>query len=379
MLHDLPLELTDRIIDYLSDDHASLRSCSLTSHAWLPRSRFHLFSNMHVEENERLGSLVDVSYSNGAPPLDLVRSLTFKGIYWNPPWTGRLADIFGNSSSSLQAFIAQQTESRYAGILVSTLRQFRNVTRLDLSGCTFRNLEMFRDIISAFPLLRRLCLQCVLMWDRVSPSDDEVESDYPLSRPWTSCPPLTHISLVSRMRSMWSVYQYIVSTTSPQSVRSLELAVPRSGLDYAGSSIEVVAPHLERLKVEPEEEFILAEWRLLNLNNCSALRTFSMANTGGVPLAEILRFLSPCCRVRVLYLRLHAIEERWEDLREVVTSEQFSELREVTMTLGDVYESPGSSIQCVNEFAEFLERRGVRTAVVGRESRFLRSSNTLGI
>ncbi|KAK0211223.1 hypothetical protein DFS33DRAFT_1298255 [Desarmillaria ectypa] len=42
----LPPELTDIIINELSRDHSALKSCSLTSKAFLPRSRVHLFRHV---------------------------------------------------------------------------------------------------------------------------------------------------------------------------------------------------------------------------------------------------------------------------------------------------------------------------------------------
>ncbi|KAJ7877013.1 hypothetical protein B0H13DRAFT_2195037, partial [Mycena leptocephala] len=43
---DLPQELTDKIIDGLHDDMPSLRDCSLVCWAWVPATRFHLFSDI---------------------------------------------------------------------------------------------------------------------------------------------------------------------------------------------------------------------------------------------------------------------------------------------------------------------------------------------
>ncbi|KAF9526870.1 hypothetical protein CPB83DRAFT_857133 [Crepidotus variabilis] len=45
----LPQELTDHIIDHLYDDSASLRSCALVCHSWLPPSRYHLFAKVSLK------------------------------------------------------------------------------------------------------------------------------------------------------------------------------------------------------------------------------------------------------------------------------------------------------------------------------------------
>ncbi|KAK0437276.1 uncharacterized protein EV420DRAFT_1588849 [Desarmillaria tabescens] len=44
----LPQELVDRIIDEARDDIPTLRSCSLVSHAFLPRTRVHLFETIDL-------------------------------------------------------------------------------------------------------------------------------------------------------------------------------------------------------------------------------------------------------------------------------------------------------------------------------------------
>ncbi|KIP02378.1 hypothetical protein PHLGIDRAFT_297748 [Phlebiopsis gigantea 11061_1 CR5-6] len=41
----LPQELIDYVMDFLHDDRASLRVCTLVSHTWLPAGRLHLFSD----------------------------------------------------------------------------------------------------------------------------------------------------------------------------------------------------------------------------------------------------------------------------------------------------------------------------------------------
>ena len=40
-----PLEISDRVIDFLSDDKVALRQCSLVCRDWLPRSSHHLFAS----------------------------------------------------------------------------------------------------------------------------------------------------------------------------------------------------------------------------------------------------------------------------------------------------------------------------------------------
>ena len=42
----LPIELVEKIIDNLRNDLPALSNCALVCHAWLPRARFHRFSDI---------------------------------------------------------------------------------------------------------------------------------------------------------------------------------------------------------------------------------------------------------------------------------------------------------------------------------------------
>ncbi|GJE86428.1 hypothetical protein PsYK624_025080 [Phanerochaete sordida] len=45
---DIPVEVVEHIIDYLADHRRTLKACALTSRAWLPRARYHLYSTLVV-------------------------------------------------------------------------------------------------------------------------------------------------------------------------------------------------------------------------------------------------------------------------------------------------------------------------------------------
>lgn len=47
---EIPPEITDRILDLLYNDHATLRSCSLVCKEWLPSSRFHIFDTLELPD-----------------------------------------------------------------------------------------------------------------------------------------------------------------------------------------------------------------------------------------------------------------------------------------------------------------------------------------
>ena len=55
----LPIEVSEAVIDEASDDTESLRNLSLTCSAFLPRSRYHLFSSICIQTVEQMESSRD--------------------------------------------------------------------------------------------------------------------------------------------------------------------------------------------------------------------------------------------------------------------------------------------------------------------------------
>ncbi|TFK88412.1 hypothetical protein K466DRAFT_447651, partial [Polyporus arcularius HHB13444] len=53
----VPLEVEENVIDQLSRDVESLRSCALTCHGWLPSARYHLVASIRVRSREDLYSI----------------------------------------------------------------------------------------------------------------------------------------------------------------------------------------------------------------------------------------------------------------------------------------------------------------------------------
>ncbi|KAI0757679.1 WD40-repeat-containing domain protein [Daedaleopsis nitida] len=60
----VPVEIAEQIIDELWDDHFSLSVCSLTCHAWLPRSRSHLFGEIRISDLRSLDALCHLLHDN---------------------------------------------------------------------------------------------------------------------------------------------------------------------------------------------------------------------------------------------------------------------------------------------------------------------------
>lgn len=60
MIQDLPQELVDYCIDFLHDCGISLRACCLTSKAWIPASRHHLFESLLLEYSAQFTAITEL-------------------------------------------------------------------------------------------------------------------------------------------------------------------------------------------------------------------------------------------------------------------------------------------------------------------------------
>ncbi|KAJ7487228.1 hypothetical protein B0H11DRAFT_1114149 [Mycena galericulata] len=89
-MQDFPQELIDRVIDHLAmgaqtwDD--GIRSCGLVCRQWLPRSRYHLFSDIVADGADHLRSFLEGISSSSVEILSLVRSLQIDFKFPNRPF-----------------------------------------------------------------------------------------------------------------------------------------------------------------------------------------------------------------------------------------------------------------------------------------------------
>ncbi|KAI0696112.1 hypothetical protein C8T65DRAFT_698483 [Cerioporus squamosus] len=60
----IPPDVAENIIDQLSGDVHSLRSCALTCHTWHPRAWYHLVASIRIQSREDLFSVCDYFRSN---------------------------------------------------------------------------------------------------------------------------------------------------------------------------------------------------------------------------------------------------------------------------------------------------------------------------
>ncbi|KZT07925.1 uncharacterized protein LAESUDRAFT_88674 [Laetiporus sulphureus 93-53] len=71
----LPTEICDYILDYLWDDHKTLKVCSRVTREWLPRTRKHLFHSVRMFSNLRRVTFEDVILHSGDAVALCIRKL----------------------------------------------------------------------------------------------------------------------------------------------------------------------------------------------------------------------------------------------------------------------------------------------------------------
>ncbi|KAI1794828.1 hypothetical protein LXA43DRAFT_882924 [Ganoderma leucocontextum] len=161
-----PIEIEEHIIDQLVDHFASIRNCSLTCRAWVPRSRFHLFGAVQITTGSALDAVLDYFQTN--PHMrPLVRSLA------TAPTPTERTRLLGTYPASLIRMLPNLRRWEMRAPLVdaknhppkvffhrTTLIQLRcsPITELHVSSIHFPSQGEFVRLISSIPLLR--VLQC---------------------------------------------------------------------------------------------------------------------------------------------------------------------------------------------------------------------------
>ncbi len=210
----VPQELLDNILDFLHDDILTLRTCSLVSHAFLPRSRYHIYSNVFIVHIAGL-DLIREQYAgqlyqcqNLAALLEhsphVAPLITRFGIHASARF---IEDIFEDTSLSpiIQSLrnlshielICRQHEELWDDFSVATPRVFLATLRsvplkiFICDGIVFQTPEQFEDLFTAVanPALKHLSLVCY------RGAGDTFEPYPPIRPPLDSLPALESLSI----------------------------------------------------------------------------------------------------------------------------------------------------------------------------------------
>ncbi|KAJ6516670.1 hypothetical protein C8R47DRAFT_1313067 [Mycena vitilis] len=153
----MPPELTDRIIDCLSDSHPDLRACALVCRQWLPSSSHHLFESITVQPTLHFLSMLQT-------PSNVVQNhtQTLDIRVWPPrmdPVTSQILDHLCHALRLKTIIVGPSPPSAL------TSQALSHVTKLSLQHSSFKSCADFSCFLSSFPALRELELKSVIWAD----------------------------------------------------------------------------------------------------------------------------------------------------------------------------------------------------------------------
>ncbi|KAI0925674.1 hypothetical protein AcV5_008350 [Taiwanofungus camphoratus] len=154
-----PIEIFERIIDFLSGDHPfwldrqTLSYCALTCRAWLPRSRYHLFHDVTIRNSRQLYRFA--KQLTASPHLDgLVDELSI--VYPHPRLLNVVPIMLARKLTKVNrlrihgGLLEQLRLSRVDQKFLMPLAEFASITQFELIDATFAKLTDFGRLICAF-------------------------------------------------------------------------------------------------------------------------------------------------------------------------------------------------------------------------------------
>lgn len=155
----LPVEIHERIIDSLSNHPKALATCGLVCRAMVPRTRFHLFTVVHLRKRKdciRLEGILRSSAHTRNPISPLIRAIR---IGWrpllHPEWfLPSLMSVLPLMGAVEAVTLWEFSKSCTLGSVLFCLRVLppRHVRRLDMWNFKFFPDELYQ-LISLFPAL----------------------------------------------------------------------------------------------------------------------------------------------------------------------------------------------------------------------------------
>ncbi|KAJ7183270.1 hypothetical protein C8R46DRAFT_1066434 [Mycena filopes] len=162
----IPPEVVDTIIDHLASHPHTLRSCTVTSRAWLPRSRHHLFRRLSISTSQLHRFLAHCKHFGPA-----VVSLVFRA-----------------SRNHRRHRVVTTLLSEWARR--GSFQSYTALTSLQVNGLHFLEFSHLLQLIAAFPRLENLYILDVT-WISAAKSTSVRYSTGAFSR-------LSHLSLSAR-------------------------------------------------------------------------------------------------------------------------------------------------------------------------------------
>ncbi|KAI0697130.1 hypothetical protein BC835DRAFT_1270792 [Cytidiella melzeri] len=175
----IPPELSDYIIDFLHDNRAALKACSLTARSWYPAARYHLYwrvSLPHFKSFRTYCSLLDICPTLGSFTRNVKLSNTF------PLTTSRKGqlDVPRQDMEQLWEFMLPKLTATeclelsflaFQPVLANHLaRNLTTVTDISLQYCSFDSFSSFAAVICSFPCLQSCVLRGISWHNAITPA-----------------------------------------------------------------------------------------------------------------------------------------------------------------------------------------------------------------
>ncbi|KAH6906540.1 hypothetical protein BKA70DRAFT_1287952 [Coprinopsis sp. MPI-PUGE-AT-0042] len=371
----LPQELVDHVVDHLHDDTATLRSCSRVSKAWLPTSRYHLFSRVTLQAwngngvdtfpSERCKQLLALierapEIANHIRELDICEGspLHLANPDTHPTtWVTsepalisifkKLRNLRRLEISSATTFYWKTMPAAFQNALCSLLATSSSLTYLKLHAWCFPNFTSLAILLSHCKSLTGFSLSSTTVGD-----DDLIEQRLGCVIEEGDGCDVIHSAKLDLLTLDYVTFRYLdywlFGETPMVDVSSLrELRVSHfSNLDPIERLLGAVSSSLEHLHLKP------GQWRVrpLDLSFTTTLRSLRLtldepdtAMDWALTLLSCLKSAAACVIERIALEFFVDIKklEGWDTLDALLTQPEFSSLKHVELGL---FASPAQAI-----------------------------------
>lgn len=247
-----PPELTDRIIDCLQDNTASLRNCALVCHAWLPRCRYHIFRNIRISSSSTLHMLVALSHNSRALPhfnllqtLHLVEDSTMLHpggspfVHSAPILLGEVVSTVATLSISAVNWMKLSLCQKF----LNSCAHFSSLDTLILDHCVFQSFRDVQHLLCALPVLSKLKVTRMTQWVSVGDARKLRQTERPR---------LTTLEISDCWeKETGDLFEWLLGTPSRDTLATLKLSTSlkadelQTFLTGIGSSLQTLEMHFQ--------------------------------------------------------------------------------------------------------------------------------------
>jgi hypothetical protein len=347
-------ELTDRIIDHLSDDKPALNTCGLVCRQWFPRSRVHLFFEVKLQVGQR-GFHNHVLHDTADRFFDLVDTSFFDII----ATVRRLSLFYGTAEGSLaKAHLLRFASCRKLVEFTITLSFSSSDllvplhAQLAVVGPKFSSLSSFSLYFYGSSLDSLLgVLACLPTVETLSINGHDIEN-WASPGPASLLPPRVRSLDMSILRGAEFLFQYLLSRPTIHLFRSLtfdndemelsDTAPVAVYLQRAGHALESLSITIwgdsgkppYSMRISPDQMVVLpGSFEQVALQACTGLRHLYIFSYIQTPSSYPVDILSAVTSNNMLTIKISSPAEEFnpEALDQALALPPFRNLRSVSL------------------------------------------------